>query len=132
MTETDPLALLTLAEAAKRINDRLTARALMTEATKGRLALTRIAGKPFVAAQDLADFLQRARNPCHAPTPVLDSSGTPQGGTDTRPSSSAGTSTEGAASISRARMISSKLKRCSRRGSQGEPESPPAQVIPLR
>lgn len=132
MIETDPLALLTLTEAAKRINDRLTPRALMTEATKGRLALTRIAGKPFVAVQDLADFLQRARNPCHAPTPAPDSSGIRREDTGIRPSSSAGMNTEGDVSTLRARAISKQLKRCSRRGSRPAPESLPDRATPTR
>jgi len=52
--------LLTLQEAAARLG-KVTARALRTEARKGRLHLTRVAGKDYVTESDLGEMIERCR-----------------------------------------------------------------------
>lgn len=54
--------LMTLAEAAAEIGGKITARSLRTEARRGRLHLTRIAGKDHVLMSDLLEMLERCRN----------------------------------------------------------------------
>lgn len=53
--------LLTLKEAAERISPALTADSLRTEARRGRLHITRVAGKSFVTEADLREMLERCR-----------------------------------------------------------------------
>ena len=53
--------LLTLQEAAARISPSLTADSLRTEAKRGRLHITRIAGKSFVSESDVREMLERCR-----------------------------------------------------------------------
>lgn len=53
--------LLTLQEAAAKLGGAISPRALRTEARKGRLHLTRVAGKDFVTESDLQEMIERCR-----------------------------------------------------------------------
>lgn len=66
--------LYSLTEAARRLDPSeklLTAASIRTEIDRGRLAATRIAGKLFVAHDDLVAFVHAARE-VRTPTPVPD------------------------------------------------------------
>ena len=83
--------LMTLAEAAERISPALTADSLRTEAKRGRLHITRVAGKSFVTESDLREMLDKCRGERkdHGSTCASDQGGNLSGSCSTEAKSTA-------------------------------------------
>lgn len=111
--------LMTLQEAAGKLGGAVTARSLRTEANKGRLHLTRVAGKYFVTDSDLREMIERCRA---APRDHGSGCSSGMGGSLSGSSSTPDASTAQAAAKATAQALKERLAATSRKNTSRQLE----------
>jgi hypothetical protein len=108
----------------------ITARSIRTEIEAGRLKAVKFAGKLCIRHEDAIERLGGLQ--CQSETRDRGSSSSSPSATPSPITSSGGTTVAESDSVQRARAISRRLKKNSKRSSTSAPEGPTAPVTPLR